>query len=148
MNKLFIFSAALERRTKLGNDCMHDNLVSYLEHGGVKVLECKGRYKGTEELSVLVHEKDMSREHIAQLCRGLAQECFLELVPYKHGMYQAYFVPASRSELETPSTPVFAGYFRSYSKEKAELEGLDYTSTKTSEKEGVVWVILPTPFIN
>lgn len=107
-SNILIFSVFQAKHSKALNVDTHAQVLATLKQAGLPVLELQGKYKGNEELSILVDGFE-HRATVERLCKTFNQECYLEShndratsLVYPDGTRQdvGTLVPVSKQEAE------------------------------------------------
>lgn len=127
---VLIFSVFQKTVAKHVNEMAHLQLFSALKSEGLPVLELKGKYEGSDELSILI-EGFQYRDYVERICKIFNQECYLE----SHNDRTTFLVyPDGRSVNIGTLTPV------------SKSEAMEKGSYSFSEAVGQYYVLLNNSF--
>lgn len=116
---LYVLSAFRRYGSPGINRDNHIELKDRLKAQGVSYTDCRGKYQGEiEDSLILKGTHQMVAHHYATI---YYQECFLRLEPHRDNMYKAYVIDTATGAEE------YAGYFRSFSENVILQLRLDYT---------------------
>jgi hypothetical protein len=80
ISSLLVFSVFQRSESTHVNNVAHEMVLTWLRDAGIPVVALRGKYDGTEELSILV-DGFQHRSVVERICREYKQECYIELHP-------------------------------------------------------------------
>lgn len=95
--RLYIFSVYNSTRDEKENRYVHDKHLQLLKDKRYSATQVEGRYKGVDELSILVYGTNLTEPMIAEISKAQIQESYL--VVYHDGIAELVFSGGGRKIL-------------------------------------------------